>query len=67
MPDPSARPRPCRCPMQLPFLYGADEGSPDQLGVGWMRNVGEGGACAELTESLQPPRSFPVRLNSPPV
>ncbi len=52
MSDPSTRQRRPRHPIQLPLLYRSKGPAPTRAGVGWTRNLSEGGACVELAESL---------------
>ena len=42
-----------RYPIQLPLLHTPKGPTPAQPGVGWTRNLSEGGACVELAERLQ--------------
>lgn len=54
-------PRLPRYPIQLPVLHKPKALPPTRAGVGWTRNVGEGGACVELAEDLKP--GMPVCLH----
>jgi len=54
-------PRLPRYPIQVPVLHKPKALPPTRAGVGWMRNVGDGGACVELAESLKP--GMPVCLH----
>ncbi len=49
-----------RNPMQLPFAHKAKIPGPASFGVGWTRNLSEGGACVEVNEVLQP--RMPLRF-----
>jgi hypothetical protein len=42
-----------RYPMQFPFVHKAKTPGPASVGVGWTRNLSEGGACVEVNEVLQ--------------
>ncbi len=64
MPDPSASPRHPRYPIQLPFLYRSKGPAPTRAGVGWTRNLSEGGACVELAEGIQPPMLLQLFLQT---
>lgn len=46
--------------IQIPMLHRPGVPSPIRVGVGWTRNLGEGGACAELAECL--PAETPIRV-----
>lgn len=52
MPDWSTQRRYPRHPLALSILYKARGPAPAKAGVGWTRNVSDGGACLELAESL---------------
>ncbi len=60
MSDPSTRQRRPRHPIQLSLLYRSKCPAPTRAGVGWTRNLSEGGASVELAESLQP--STPLQV-----
>ena len=48
-------PRLChRHPIRIPFLHKPRTDAPTRAGVGWTRNLGEGGACVELDWPLRP-------------
>jgi c-di-GMP-binding flagellar brake protein YcgR len=49
-----------RYPIKLPLLYKLKDPAPARAGVGWTRDLSEGGACLELAERLEPPS--PLRL-----
>ena len=53
-----------RYSIRLPFLHTAESSGTDRAEMGWTRNMGEGGACVELTECLRPQRPFRVRLQT---
>ena len=42
-----------RFPLKLPVLYKVLEPAPGKPGVGWTRDLSEGGACLELAERLE--------------
>ncbi len=46
----------------LPLLYKSRGPAPSRVGVGWTRNLGEGGTCAELNERLQLGTPLTARL-----
>jgi len=43
-----------RHPIRLPLLYKVTAPAPGKAGVGWTRDLSEGGACLELSEHLEP-------------
>lgn len=49
-----ARRRHPRHPIRLPVLYKIAAPAPVKAGVGWTRDLSEGGACLELAEHLEP-------------
>jgi len=56
-----------RCPrysIRLPLLHKAKSSGADRAEVGWTHNMGEGGACVELTEPLRPEEPIRVRLQT---
>jgi len=53
-----------RYAIRLPFLHTTESSGTDRAEMGWTRNMGEGGACVELTESLRPQRPIRVRLQT---
>ena len=53
-----------RYSIRLPLLHKAQSSGTDRAEMGWTHNVGEGGACVELTERLQPQGSIRVRLQT---
>jgi PilZ domain len=54
MPEASAPRRHARDPIQLPFLYRVKGAAPVRAGVGWTRDLSEGGAAVELPDRLAP-------------
>lgn len=56
--------RPPRYPMRLPFLHKPQAPAPVRAGVGWTRDLSEGGACVELAETLQPQMPLCIRLQT---
>ncbi len=52
-----------RYPMVLPLQH-TRPGSPGPPGVGWTRNLSEGGACVELADRLRPPLVLQLRLRA---
>lgn len=56
--------RPPRYPMRLPFLHKPPALAPVRAGVGWTRDLSEGGACVELAEALQPQMPLCIRLQT---
>lgn len=53
-----------RYSIRLPLLHKAESSGADRAEMGWTRNMGEGGACVELTERLQPQGPIRVRLQT---
>jgi len=53
-----------RYPLQLPVLHRLKTSAPTGTGVGWTRNLSEGGACVELAERLRPKLPLWVRLQT---
>ena len=49
-----------RYSIQLPFLHKAKAPAASRAGVGWTRDLSEGGACVELAEAV--PARMPLRL-----
>jgi hypothetical protein len=47
-----------RSPVRLPVLYRRIAPAPLTAGVGWTYNLGEVGACLELTERLESPSTL---------
>ena len=60
MPSWSERRKFRRYPMQLPLLHAPIAPPAPSAGVGWTRDVSEGGACVETGERLPP--GLPLRL-----
>ena len=56
--------RPPRYPMRLPFLHKPQAPAPVRAGVGWTRDLSEGGACVELAEALLPQMPLRIRLQT---
>lgn len=56
--------RPPRYPMRLPFLHKPQAPAPVRAGVGWTRDLSEGGACVELAETLLPQMPLRIRLQT---
>ena len=54
MDAPSAPPPYLRYPIQTPLLYKPMGSAAGKGGMGWTRNLSQGGACVELAERLQP-------------
>lgn len=52
MPNSSVQRRYPRHPLVLSILYKSKEPAPAKVGVGWTRDVSDGGACLELAEPL---------------
>jgi len=53
-----------RFPLQIPVLHKLKTPAPAKAGVGWTRNLSEGGACVELAEPLRPQIPLWVRLQT---
>lgn len=53
-----------RYSIRLPLLHKAESSGADRAEMGWTHNMGEGGACVELAERLQPPGPIRVRLQT---
>jgi len=49
-----------RYSIQLPFLHKTNVPAASRAGVGWTRDLSEGGACVELAEAV--PARIPLRL-----
>ncbi len=52
-----------RYPLVLPLQH-RRPGSPGPAGVGWTRDLSEGGACLELADRLQRQRALQLRLRT---
>ncbi len=64
MPDESNRRRFARYLIHLPLLHKPKVPAPIKAGVGWTRNLSDGGTCVDLTERLQPGTPLRVRLQT---
>ncbi|MBI4841144.1 MAG: PilZ domain-containing protein [candidate division NC10 bacterium] len=64
MPKSSAQRRHPRHPLVLSILYKSKDPAPAKVGVGWTRDVSDGGACLELAEPLQPGTPLSVILQT---
>lgn len=64
MPEPSERRQFRRYPIQLPFVHKSKNPSSTVSGVGWTRDLSEGGACVELDRRLSAPAPLQVRLQT---
>jgi len=53
-----------RYPIQVPFVCTAKTPERTRTTIGWTRNLGEGGACIELTEPLPPDTPVWIRMRS---
>ena len=60
-PDPRRHPR---YSIHLPFLHRAKAHSAIEAGMGWTRNLSEGGACLELADRLRTKAPVRVRLQT---
>lgn len=50
--------------IRLPLLHKAQSSGADRAEMGWTHNMGEGGACVEVSERLQPQGPIRVRLQT---
>ena len=64
MPDNSERRQFGRYLIVLPILHKPGDPEAGNVGVGWTRNVGEGGICVDLAECLDPQTPVRVRLQT---
>lgn len=64
MPDWSEQRQFPRHLIQLPLLHTPKTPLPARAGVGWTRNLSEGGACVELDRRLSAPTPLQVRLQT---
>ena len=64
VPDWQARRLFPRYSIQLPLLHKTIPPAYARAGVGWTRNLSEGGACVELAERLQPRSPLHVLLRT---
>jgi Tfp pilus assembly protein PilZ len=53
-----------RYPIQIPFVCTAKTPQRTRTTIGWTRNLGEGGACIELSESLPTDTPVWIRMRS---
>jgi c-di-GMP-binding flagellar brake protein YcgR len=53
-----------RYPIQIPFVCTAKTPQRTRTTIGWTRNLGEGGACIELSEVLPPDTPVWIRMRS---
>jgi len=53
MPEPVEKREVPRSAIKLPVLYRRKAPAPVKAGVGWTHNLGEEGACLELTDRLE--------------
>jgi c-di-GMP-binding flagellar brake protein YcgR len=53
-----------RYPIRLPVVYQAESSKTGKAGIGWTRNLCEGGACVELDERLEPGTPLTVRMQT---
>jgi hypothetical protein len=61
LPDRLTQRRFPRYQIQLPLLHKTKPPLPIRFGVGWTRNLSEGGTCVELSEHFQP--MMPLRVS----
>lgn len=64
MPEPSERRQFHRYPIHVPFLHKSENPGSTSTGVGWTRDLSEGGACVELDRRLSAPTPLQVRLQT---
>lgn len=50
--------------IHLPLLHRPKAGAAPIVGVGWTRDLSEGGACVELAERLRPQRPIRIHLQA---
>ncbi len=53
-----------RYPIQIPVVYKPASPGPIRFGVGWTRELSEGGACLELDERVAPQTPLHIRLQT---
>jgi hypothetical protein len=53
-----------RYPIQIPFVFAAKTPGRTRTTAGWTRNLGEGGACIELSEVFPPDTPVWIRMRS---
>jgi hypothetical protein len=64
MPTPSVQSKFPRYPIQLPLLHRVIGPSPTRAGMGWTRNLSEGGACLEVAGAFRPETPLRLRLQT---
>jgi len=64
MPTRSVQSQLPRYPIQLPFLHRIIGPPATAAGVGWTRNLSEGGACLEVAEAIPPETPLRLRLQT---
>jgi c-di-GMP-binding flagellar brake protein YcgR len=64
MPEPTERRRSHRYPIQVPLLHTSRNPTSTTTGIGWTRDLSEGGACVELDRRLSAPTPLQVRLQT---
>jgi hypothetical protein len=64
VPPTAPRRRHPRYPIQIPFVCAAKTPGRTRTTVGWTRNLGEGGACIELSDSFPPDTPIWIRMRS---
>jgi c-di-GMP-binding flagellar brake protein YcgR len=64
MPEWSAQRRHPRYPIKLPILFKVTDPQAPQAGVGWTRDLSEGGACLELGVHLEPSTALRLLLRT---
>jgi len=64
MAETSERRESARYLIVLPLLHKPREAAPARVGVGWTRNLGEGGTCVEFPERLQLQMPLLVRIQT---
>jgi len=64
MPEPAERRQFRRYPIQLPLVHTSKNPDAPATGIGWTRDLSEGGACVELDRRLSAPTPLQVRLQT---
>ncbi len=64
MPDPSDHRQHPRYPIVLSIFYKLRSPGPSGGGVGWTRNLSEGGACVEVADRLPPATTLHLSLQT---
>lgn len=64
MPERSERRQFRRYPIQLPLVHKSKNPGAPVTGIGWTRDLSEGGACVELDRRLSAPTPLQVRLQT---